>query len=659
MSTFSFTSTPISEILIYWEDTPYLYTAQGLVQKDVYFHNRFKGNYAEWVDLLESHYNQVTIRIADSAVPAPQQIPNTNTVSSGIYLLQSIRTDNQTYKGTLCIALKETFVRSIFQDQQFAKGRQIFVLDSDTNIVAANTDAELSDILYGLNLKDIHNTSLYLPQRGLISNREATISELEYVIFTPYDQMVGAFDRVFWTANIFSAVTVFVLLCYAFWSSRQMYKPFRGILNALGQTPRNVETKDDVLYITTRVLDLLSVNQTMHTMLQSNSHMVLQSVLYKLIMGGPSVEETLASVTPYNISLSDGIYETAIIRMDLPHDEEERFYTEYHDVFDRNLHAYLDAWIVEALQTLPDEYTLVLCLKDYTEQAHLIKAMHEMYESWRRQIPGSSFFIGVSDCIRNILELRVCYEKSVAALFSRPVQSKDAIVLVQTDSAAKGIPYLPDDLEAQLRSLLEKPTDEPLLAYVDGILDRNYRKNVAYKAYLSACVTISRFVGRLVQSKNESISADLIQISPSNYVYTAERCREIVLSNLSVASKLLAQTNVSASIGEQITSYVNEHFHEDINLASVANELGYTPNYISRYYKQANGINFTDYLNSRRVAFACELLASTSKNLNRIAEMSGFRSSNFFIKVFKKYEGVTPGEYRRRMRLKTETADDN
>ena len=127
------------------------------------------------------------------------------------------------------------------------------------------------------------------------------------------------------------------------------------------------------------------------------------------------------------------------------------------------------------MQTLRDEYTLVLCLKDYTEQAHLIKAMHEMYESWRRQIPGSSFFIGVSDCIRNILELRVCYEKSVAALFSRPVQSKDAIVLVQTDSAAKGIPYLPDDLEAQLRSLLEKPTDEPLLAYVDGILDRNYR----------------------------------------------------------------------------------------------------------------------------------------------------------------------------------------
>ena len=68
LSTFSFTSTSISEILVYWEDTPYLYTAQGLVQKDVYFHNRFKGNYAEWVDLLESHYNQVTIRIADSAV---------------------------------------------------------------------------------------------------------------------------------------------------------------------------------------------------------------------------------------------------------------------------------------------------------------------------------------------------------------------------------------------------------------------------------------------------------------------------------------------------------------------------------------------------------------------------------------------------------------
>lgn len=376
--------------------------------------------------------------------------------------------------------------------------------------------------------------------------------------------------------------------------------------------------------------------------------MVLQAVLYKLIMGSPSVEDVMASAEPYQLSFSEGAYETAVIRLDLPSDQEELFYTKYYDRFDQVLRGHLGGWIVEVLETLPDEYTLVLCLKNPGEREQMVEALRQAYEDWRSQLPGGAFCVGVSSSAAGIRDLRKCYEESITALRRRPVQSEETVVFAQPDSSPPKPPFLPDDLEVQLREFLEKPASAYLTAYVKSILDRNYQDNVSYEAYLSACDVINRFVGRVVRSRDEIVYADLIKIDPMNYVYTSLRCREIVLSNLAVAMRLTDQ-GAAVTVVDQVTDYVNLHFREDINLSSVAQVLGYTPNHLSRCFKQNKGINFTDYLNSRRVAFAREQLLNTSENLNRIAAASGFHSSNLLIRAFEKYEGTTPGEFRKRM----------
>ncbi len=59
---------------------------------------------------------------------------------------------------------------------------------------------------------------------------------------------------------------------------------------------------------------------------------------------------------------------------------------------------------------------------------------------------------------------------------------------------------------------------------------------------------------------------------------------------------------------ERVVNYVDEHFAEDINLTIVASNLGYTSGYISRLFKQARGVKFTDYLNRRRIGHSKSLL---------------------------------------------------
>ena len=60
------------------------------------------------------------------------------------------------------------------------------------------------------------------------------------------------------------------------------------------------------------------------------------------------------------------------------------------------------------------------------------------------------------------------------------------------------------------------------------------------------------------------------------------------------------------------------------------------------------GGGFTDYLNQYRIAKAKPLLEKNELTISEVGEQVGFNSAQSFIRVFKKYEGETPGQYRTR-----------
>ncbi len=69
-------------------------------------------------------------------------------------------------------------------------------------------------------------------------------------------------------------------------------------------------------------------------------------------------------------------------------------------------------------------------------------------------------------------------------------------------------------------------------------------------------------------------------------------------------------------------------------------------NYISQLFKKETGITFVHYITQKRIEDAKELLTSTKKPLTDIALEVGFNDTFHFIKTFKRYVGMTPGQYR-------------
>ena len=96
---------------------------------------------------------------------------------------------------------------------------------------------------------------------------------------------------------------------------------------------------------------------------------------------------------------------------------------------------------------------------------------------------------------------------------------------------------------------------------------------------------------------------------------------------------------------------IAENYYDGgLSLDMLGQMLGVSPQYLSKLFKEYQAPGFLDYLNRYRLKQAKRLLDETTLMVGEIGEKTGFGSSQSFIRVFKKYEKETPGQYRARQR---------
>ena len=104
----------------------------------------------------------------------------------------------------------------------------------------------------------------------------------------------------------------------------------------------------------------------------------------------------------------------------------------------------------------------------------------------------------------------------------------------------------------------------------------------------------------------------------------------------------------------EILAFIQEHYAEKITLTMLAKEFHLSEKYISWYFKEHFAISFMQYVSHLRMTRAKDLLLSTEQSITEIALSSGYPSVNFFIRSFKEEHGITPLQYRKRMKRFTQ-----
>ena len=92
--------------------------------------------------------------------------------------------------------------------------------------------------------------------------------------------------------------------------------------------------------------------------------------------------------------------------------------------------------------------------------------------------------------------------------------------------------------------------------------------------------------------------------------------------------------------------YIEEHSGEELSLPRVAKAVNIHPNYLSEKFKQVTGIRFVEYIARARFNTACDLLRNGNFRVSEIAFAAGFQSLSQFNRVFKRFSGKSPTQYR-------------
>lgn len=95
--------------------------------------------------------------------------------------------------------------------------------------------------------------------------------------------------------------------------------------------------------------------------------------------------------------------------------------------------------------------------------------------------------------------------------------------------------------------------------------------------------------------------------------------------------------------------FIELHFQKDCNLQKIAEHVNLCPTYFHKCFTEAVGKTPHQYITERRLREVKELLLSTGMPLTEIAFSCGFTSQSYFNYVFKKAEGMSPGQYKKEM----------
>lgn len=129
----------------------------------------------------------------------------------------------------------------------------------------------------------------------------------------------------------------------------------------------------------------------------------------------------------------------------------------------------------------------------------------------------------------------------------------------------------------------------------------------------------------------------------SSYVEVDEYIM-IILNEIIEKIKVL-NTGSQHQIIIKILDYIGKHYDKDFGLNEMADMVSMNPNYLSNLFKDEVGTSFVKYLTQIRIEKAKQLLLDGEKITN-VSKLVGFNNYRYFCEIFKRYEAITPSEYK-------------
>lgn len=485
---------------------------------------------------------------------------------------------------------------------------------------------------------------------------------LRYISVIPTSEYYSGLQPIrSFTLLLILILLVLIVLISAIFSSR-ISRPIIRLANSFSEPPiddpRSAAIESTAVYrsIRSNINEIRASNEKLSTLMKSGQEQLRSNLLLDILRGRPQDEALLS-------------YQLAELGAQFPH----KYYTLVLLSFDFYKRAYLDytpvelahmqdgickltaAWAypfeqkIEYVECMPRTFAFIVNMDKlnltalHRELTQILRLADIENDQLRLIFVTTSF-------VNRLEELPELYQSAKNALRYRVLNRQSQLIQSMHLPAAGEYPsFLTDENKNYITNYITSGNADAAKSYIVALIEQSAENGIPYEHLITSFSSILSLIAQILTARSIPFFP-LFDADPFAELSSLNNLDEIGDFFRSVCTKataaLLERQQQESDILRRSLDYIARNYHNRISLDDVSAYVGYSSKYFSRYFKDQTGITFVNYLNRLRIQAAKELLADPNIVIKDVAARVGFENINTFFRVFKQFEGVTPGQYR-------------
>ncbi|WP_338042440.1 helix-turn-helix domain-containing protein [Paenibacillus alba] len=667
----------IDEFYVTWDQESAVLRPGNIRDKQTAFdtiHNTGTLRYEQWLDMINHAANNEFVLLPHVDSASPQ--------SAIAYITHLPKDLNGKQAGTVVVMADMERFQKAMESISLFNGGQILILNHDNQVLMSNLPVTDQDNLILQQWMDRDHVMVSPSGNGdsELFYIQSEISDLKYVLVIP--------SNIYWQkaeyVRKFTYISIFISLMGAgvltWFFLRRNYSPIQQLVKSLSDKNTTEERTDwnELHFIQKEIFNTRDEKERIALQLQSHHNVLRSNMLSRLMKGKMdtlvSYEEAFKS---FDIELSSNKF--AVILFAVENHESLYGNLPGMDMNERRkLIQFIITNVVEELvgQRQHTGYVaemdeMMACLinfedagtSDWREDLNWIAAEAQRFLTRFRM----DLTVSIGGIQSTLAGAAVAYQEAMDAMEYKMILGKREIITYDDlrrdadDKSQLGY-YYPLQVEQQIINLIKVGDYSQASAFMNDVTERNFNKPFV-SLTLAKCL-IFNLVGTMVKAINELGEGDsgILDDNPlwmENIIACdtfAEMQHELqtLLQEVCGFAAAKVESNQSKERTEtlrdliaKVMMYIAEHYHDaNLNVNTIGERFELKGSYVSKLFKEQTGDGLLDYISKYRIDQAKKMMASRKDSISEIAKIVGYNEVATFIRVFKKYEGITPGKFK-------------
>lgn len=384
-----------------------------------------------------------------------------------------------------------------------------------------------------------------------------------------------------------------------------------------------------------------TINKIKREKEENKSSLGKHNILIKLIKGKLAQGEIEENRESFYMNLNSERYSLCIINTRSRYDSEEMLHNIVNVIKENTKNKF------EIIYTLDEELILI----NSWDEALSKKEIKKYYDKLKEQIIneyGIDVFLSVGEPVCDFYKISSSYKeannlkKYVLTLgYNNCITTEDVKDINEKNINFSGV------LDKLNKRIIAKDIEGAEKIIEETVEDKKLNPRNIYDLSVKILFLLDGIVEEFKVEKQytgNSLGEEIVALCSED---TREDIKTLLCSEIREVIELMHPTTIKYSpVIQQIISYVNENYYEEVSLKTLAQKYHINTSYLGQVFTKEVGCSFSEYLNKTKNMKAKELILNTNMKINDIAKKVGYLDTSYFYRKFKKYYGVCPSTLR-------------